>query len=111
MVLFVLVYMLGYACEVHDNPADHFLDVITTCEEESTQCGEFSHRRPVTKCAYTPHLYINLNILHMNHILAVIAMEHDSTSHLCNIVLLLYLSIHCVHGILYMYMYVECTCK
>ena len=35
--------MLGYACEVHDNPADHFLDVITKCEEESKQCGEFSH--------------------------------------------------------------------
>ncbi|KAL5486908.1 hypothetical protein EMCRGX_G019448 [Ephydatia muelleri] len=26
---------LGYGCEIHDNPSDHFLDIITTCEEAS----------------------------------------------------------------------------
>lgn len=39
------LYMyVGYGCELHDNPSDHFLDIITTCEEES-KTGEFSKRR------------------------------------------------------------------
>ena len=38
---YIIHIHVGYACEMHDNPADHFLDVITTCEEESRKNGEF----------------------------------------------------------------------